>query len=806
MLFDVERHAATRLKENRTAPGKPGLDPHWMPGAKTAVGTAVSSESRIWFTISHGILNEIYFPTIDQANTRKMYFVVTDGHSFVSNEESDTKHEVRAFSSGIPGFHIRNCCHQSMYEIEKEIVTDPARDVLLMNVEFKPAGNRKLRLYLLLNPHVGDCGAQNEAWLGTYKNIPMLFARREATALALVSTASFKTMSCGFVGASDPWTDIRQHKRMTWSYTEALGGNIALGAEIDWASARRRFTISLSCGGHAAEAAQQARTGLLQDFHDVRGRYEDQWRDAQRTYVDLGGGNQKTREQYRVSTAMLQVHQSKCFPGGIVASLSIPWGSDRGDEAIGGYHALWPRDMVQAALGKLACGDAASARQTLFYLETTQEGDGNWPQNMWLDGTPHWTATQMDGTGFTILLADALRRANELNGMEAWGMVRKAAGYLVRRGPLTQQDRWEENAGYSPYTMAVQVAALLAAADFASENGEIPKAEFLRKTADAWNEAIDEFTYTAGTELARNSKIDGYYIRIAPPAVVQTALRPDTLIRIKNLPDGQMMKRAVEVVSPDTYGLVRFGLRSANDPRIVNTVKVIDATLKQTVSTGLLWHRYTYDGYGEKRNGSAFDKTGIGRGWPLFAGERAHYEIARGNLDAAKSLLDAMEMQTSECGMLPEQIWDGDDIPSRNLYNGHPSGSGMPLVWAHAEHIKLLRSLHEKRVWDMPPQPVERYQQRKTAATFAIWAFAQQRKFVPQGRNLRIDCLDHAKVRWTSDCWKTSAEIETTDSSFGIHHAMLSTAALPAGANVEFTFYWPQAHKWEGRNFRLIVA
>lgn len=523
MIFELERHAATRLKESRPAPGKPGLDAHWMTGAKTAVGTALASESRVWFTISEGVLNEIYFPSIDQANTQKLWFVVTDGHSFVSDEGSDAKHEIRALSPGVPAFHIRNRCNQGAYEIEKEIIADPDRDVLLIDVEFRPASNRNLQLYLLLNPHLADCGAQNDAWVGAYKDIPMLFARRNATSLALVSSASFAQMSCGFVGTSDPWTDISRHKRMTWSYTEALCGNVSLAAEIDWASAGGRFTISLGFGGHAAEAAHQARAGLLQDFRDVRGHYENQWNNAQRTYLDLGGKVSTTREMYRVSATVLQVHQSKRFPGGIIASLSIPWGNDRGDEAIGGYHVMWPRDMVQAALGKLACGDADSARQTLFYLETTQEGDGNWSQNMWLDGTPHWNSTQMDGTSFTIILADALRRANELGGMNPWNMVRKAAGFLVRHGPVTEQDRWEENAGYSPYTMAVEIAALLAAADFADENGETSKAEFLRQTADAWNEAIDEFTYVAKTELARNLGVGGYYIRILLPRLCRTA-------------------------------------------------------------------------------------------------------------------------------------------------------------------------------------------------------------------------------------------------------------------------------------------
>ncbi len=416
MTFDIERHATTRMKEQVPAPGQPGNSPRWTTGAKTAVGTAISQQSRVWFTISSGVLNEIYFPSIDQANTRSMRFLVADGHEFFSDEETDAEHTVDAVASGVPAFRITSRCKQRRYEIQKEIVTDPDRDVLLMNVEWKAVSSgQSLRIYVLLDPHVGDCGTNNDGWAGAYKGVPMLFARREGTALALASTVNFEKMSCGFAGVSDAWTDLNKHKRMTWFYTDATNGNVILGAEIGGPDVARQFTLALGFGGHAAEAGQQAKAGLLQDFASIRDRYIAAWRDHQRTYIDLGGANQNEPDVYRVSTAVLQIHESKRVPGAMVAGLSIPWGFDRGDEDVGGYHVIWPRDMVQSAMGKLACGDAESARRTLFYLKCTQESDGNWPQNMWLDGTPHWTGTQMDGTGFGIILADALRRSDNLH-------------------------------------------------------------------------------------------------------------------------------------------------------------------------------------------------------------------------------------------------------------------------------------------------------------------------------------------------------------------------------------------------------
>ncbi len=805
MTQDIEKHDTTRPARQSIAPGHPGAKPLWSSGAKSAVGTAISAQSRIWFTISSGTINEIYFPTIDQANTRSLRFLIA-GDDFFSDEQNDADHTIRSIAPHVPGFSIASRCKKGFYELDKEVIADPERDTLLLSVRFRPAADHhNLRLYVFLDPHLGDSGAHNEAWTGQYKDTPMLFARREETVLALTTSAAFQTASCGFVGVSDGFTDIKSHRRMAWSYTEAQDGNVALTAEINWQDCGGEFIVAVGFGGGPGEAGQQARAGLVQDFDQIRTRYVNGWHAKQNTFLDLGGPKKNDLDLYRVSTAVLQTHESKRFPGAVIASLSIPWGFARGDKDIGGYHVLWPRDMIQAAMAKLACGDAESARATLFYLKCTQEKDGNWTQNMWLDGTPMWTATQMDGTSFSILLADALQRSGELSTANPWPMIHKSAEFLVKNGPVTQQDRWEENSGYSPYTMAVEVAALLAAADFFEIKTHKKTAEFLRETADAWNDAIDELTYVSGSDLARAHGVDGYYVRVTPPDVLHAGSVQDVSVQIKNLA-GNYQFGASDIVSPDALGLVRFGLRSAGDPRIANTVRVIDATLKTQLSNGPVWHRYTHDGYGEQKNGQPFDNQGVGRGWPLLTGERAHYEIASGNPQNAEQLMQAIEAQTSPCGLIPEQVWDSDDIPGHQLYNGHPTGSGMPLVWAHAEYVKLLRSLREDRVWDTPPQTVERYQKQKKTSPFVIWTFLQQRTRIPRGKDLRLDVWAPAKVHWSPDEWHTVEETVTEDPHLGVHWARLNTGDLKPGTKVQFTFFWPGENRWENRNYELSVA
>jgi len=463
---------------------------------------------------------------------------------------------------------------------------------------------------------------------------------------------------------------------------------------------------------------------------------------------------------------------------------------------------------VQSVGALLAAGGHDDVRRVLSYLHTTQEADGHWPQNMWLDGERYWNGIQLDEAAFPILLIDLARREGALSMgdlQRLWPMARRAAGFLVRNGPVTQQDRWEEDAGYSPFTLALVVSALLVAAELADACAEGSIAPYLRETADAWNDQIERWTYVTGTPLARQVGVDGYYVRIAPPEVCAAASPAQGFVPIKNRPVGESSAPAAQIVSPDALALVRFGLRTAHDPRIVNTVRVIDALLKIETPSGPSWHRYNDDGYGEHDDGSPFDGTGRGRAWPLLRGERAHYELAAGRPEAARALMNAMIAFANDGGMIPEQIWDTSDIPARELFFGHPSGSAMPLVWAHAEYVKLARSLLEELVFDMPPQTVERYINRTTKSPHASWRFNQKRRSLPAGRTLRIESLAPAMVHWSADSWRTVNDAATQDTGIGIHRVDLPTEGYTLGTTVSFTFFWPEAERWEGTDFEVTI-
>lgn len=788
-------------RENSDAPGQPGIEPRWTSSAKSGVGTAVGPASQVWFTVSHGVLNEIYAPEVDRACTRDLEFIVTDGKGFFSEEKRNTKHRVEYLAPGVPAFRLTNECVEGRYRIEKEVITDPRLDVLLVRTRFTPLQDEELYLYLLLAPHLNDGGAHNHAWIKKIWGQEFLLAQRQGSALALGSTAPFLQTSAGYVGFSDGWQDLHQHKKMTWSYPQARDGNVALTAQIDLAQCGGEFVLALGFDSAPVGAAHHVRGSLLDGFAAARESYVRDWQDWHKSLrPPPQEKDEHAFDYYRISTAVLKTHQAKNFPGGTVASLSIPWGFSKGDEDRGGYHLAWVRDLAQVSGALLAAGAGPSAGQVLRYLAVTQEEDGSWPQNMWVSGIPYWHGVQMDESAFPILLTATSLREKLIDQEELkrlWPMVRKALSHIVSQGPATEQDRWEEVGGYSPYTIAVQIAALLEAAEFCLEPD---LASYLRETADSWNDSIERWTYASGTELAQQHQVDGYYVRIAPLTNKGGSVTAE--LELKNVAQEKSVP-AWSIVSVDALALVRFGLRAPDDPRIANTVRVIDALLKVETPNGPCWHRYNKDGYGEHEDGSPFDGTGIGRAWPLLTGERAHYELAAGRHDEALRLMKAMTAFTSDGGMIPEQIWDAPDIPERSLYFGHPSGSGMPLVWAHAEYIKLARSLRDGRIFDMPPVTAQRYLSEKKRSSFHCWRFCDQIDSLGKDKNLRFEVLAPAVVHWSSDGWKTAEDLHSRDTKLGVHVADLKRDKLRGADRIEFTFHWPYEDRWEGRNFEI---
>lgn len=777
------------------APGQPGTPAKWTSSSKTGLGKSLNAASDVSFTLSHGILNEVYYPREDIACIRDMELIVTDGKDFFSEEKRDTRHETNMPKTGIPAYEITNTQPDNLFTIHKEVITDPYRNTVLQRIKFDQQGKNKYHLYVLLAPHLNNEGGNNSGWLSDYNGVPMLFAKNGDFTLALACSNEYIKRSVGFVGVSDGWTDLKNHNNMEWEYTHANNGNIALTAEIDL-TRNKEFVLALSFGRTKPEAANLALGSILDGFDLAKKTYIAEWEDW------MNGLRKMSSKNYKISAAVLRIHESKKFPGGIIASLSIPWGETKGDSNKSGYHVVWPRDLVESAGGLRALHTEKDVVRVINYLMSTQESDGSWPQNMWLQGETYWNGIQMDQVALPII---ELHRCNTLQAVDTermkryWPGIRKAIGYLLLNGPYTPQDRWEEESGYTVFTMATEIAALLAGADLAEINRDDELAAYCREIADYWNDIIETLTYVTDTPLAKKHGVDGYYIRINPYRDIPASELENRTMTLKNHKNGKGEIIINEHISVDALALVRFGLRSANDPKILNTLKIIDAELKVATPNGPSWHRYNNDGYGEHDNGKAYNGTGIGRAWPLLTGERGHYEVAAGHINEAKKMLAAMD-NFAHNGLIPEQIWDADDIPEKNLYKGRFTGSAMPLTWAHAEYIKLCSSIEAQQIFDIPTETKSRYLDQDTKPDFFVWRFDRPIKTLKKNKTLRIAVKAAATVHWTDNNWKTKHTVETKDIGIGIHFADIKSHNKNS-TELEFTFHWKTEDTWENKNF-----
>ncbi len=805
-------------EEGAVAPGGPGIAPTWSSSDKDAVGTSHYS-SRVWFTLGHGILNEIYWPHVDRPQVRDLGFIVADDAGFWSEVKRDATHQVHHEPNGVPA--ITAIHSHPRYELTLRICADDHADVVRIEARLEdrrdPADPARaahpLRLYPLLAPHLGFGGVHGRAWAGAYKGRAMIFAQNGPWALALASDPGPLRQSVGYVGESDGWQDFTANGRMAWTFGATDAGNVAAMTELALAGGVAQ--MALAFGASPDEAGLQACAALAVHFVSAWDEYVGNWYGFVRTVVDPPNDlSPEDRDLYLTSASVLRTLQDRTEPGATVASLSIPWGNTRND--LGGYHLVWSRDLVESAGAFVALGAEATARRTLAYLVASQEPDGHWAQNQWVDGDPYWTGVQLDEAAYPLLLAGALRSGtshmhgrsgsnaaafeNLLTETALDGMIARAAGFIARTGPATGQDRWEENGGLATSTLAPVVAALVVAAGHLPE----PAASYCLELADDWNAAIEDWTYAVGTRLAREHGVEGYYVRIASPQVLAGAPL-STPVAVRNQPLEAPMVPADEMVGTDFLALVRFGLRLPHDPKIVSSLAVADAMLRTETPSGPVWHRYNGDGYGEHADGSAFDGTGIGRGWPLLVGERGHYELDAGR--DARPYLETMRRMASGGGMLPEQVWDAPPIPRLGLLPGRPSGSAMPLAWAHAEYVKLVRSIALGHAIDRPEAAWRRYGGKVPVATRATWRFSGPRPSMPAGRILRLELLAPARVHYSIDGRQTWADLDARDTGLGVWVADVPESDLLAsGSAVEFTFWWMESGLWEGSDYRVDIA
>lgn len=778
------------------APGAPGIAPTWCSSAKSMVGTAPGA-TRLWYTVGGGIINEVYWPRVDLPQIRDLGFIVADGKGFWVEVKRLWSHELRAPAPGVPAVDIHH--HHDRFSLRLRIAPDTERDALLVEVTLE--GDTDLRPYVLLAPRLGATGHQNRASVVDHLGHRFIGAEQGPFALALAAVDesqrdAFGRVSVGYVGTSDGWQDFARHGAMRWTYRTAGPGNVAALGELE-----RRCVVGLAFSTSVHAAGTLVRSALAAPFDAAWQAQIEDWSGWHRgcgrfCQVDTTLPD-AVRQQFFTSAMVLRAHRDRSFPGAMVASLSIPWGNTRDDR--GGYHLIWPRDLVSCAGALLALGAWEEARDTLRYLIATQLDDGHWYQNQWLGGHPYWHGVQLDEVAFPVLLAAALAEREALDGISVTHMVRRALGFLARNGPVTEQDRWEENAGLNTFTLAACIGALVAGARFLDE----PDRRFALALADDWNARLEDWTTAGGGALARRFGVEAYYVRVAPPEAIGDRGALERPVPVRNQ-DHDLRLNASELVACDFLQLVRFGIRRADDPLILATLEVVDGLLRTDTPRGPVWHRYNHDGYGEHADGGAFDGTGIGRGWPLLSGERGHYELTAGR--DPLPYLEVMAAMAGDGGMLPEQVWDSAPIPERGLQPGHPTGSAMPLAWAHAEFVKLVASRALGRPFDRPEALWERYGGRRPEPATAVWTPKSPVTTLRTGQRLTIGLPAPARVHHGTDGWQNAADTSPTATALGLHWVELDTSALPPGARIDFTWQTLAEGRWSGENHQLRVV
>jgi glucoamylase len=811
------------LEQQGEAFGNPGMEPRWTSSVKDAVGTAYSASSRIWFTVSHGILNEIYHPTIDHPQTRDMELLVTDGTSFVHEEKRDLIPNFEYLHSEALGVRYVNKDPDERYELVKEIVCDPHHSVVLMHVHLEAGPNgteeflNSLKIYALLAPHMDGGGGGNSARAVDVAGRKVLVAFKNRWTLAMAADCGFSRVSCGFVGSSDGWHDLIENFRMDWEFGSATNGNLAIMGEVNLGGSRD-FTIGIGIGDSHHSALSKTMGALSIPFAQNSSRFLEQWQRAASPYrLAFKSGDRGLLMQ--TSHNILLAHEDKTYSGAFVASASIPWGQAKSDDDLGGYHLVWTRDMVQTATALLACGRVDTARRALVYLACTQRPDGSFAQNFWIDGRPYWTGVQLDEVAFPLILTWRLWKAGGLGKWDVFPFVERAAGFLVKNAPITHQERWEENSGYSPSTLAAVISGLLCAAEIVRDHKADETGTFLEEFADWIESHLEDWTVTNDGVLL--PEVKRHYMRIRPPETGEAPSRegPGTeMIHLNNRPPGTRYEfEAREIIDAGFLELVRYGIRSADDPLMIDSLKVVDAVLKRDLPQGVGWLRYNFDGYGQRADGGPYKGTGQGRVWPLLTGERAHYELAAGH--DITDLIKTYEGYATAGNMLPEQVWDEPDMPLRHLKLGGPAGSACPLVWAHAEYLKLLRSAVDGRVFDRIEPVYQRYGRFKSEhghhrsshhgrshdKRTEMFSLRRPIQTIQPGSTLRLLNEKRFLVISSDDGW---ASQRTTDShSFG--SAGFAADIVPAEktnpSELSLTFFWPDENRWLGRNYTIRI-
>jgi glucan 1,4-alpha-glucosidase len=749
--FDSTTHVLTiSFADPAAASDGPGALSHFDLARKDCLGTAENTTSKVWFTVANGVLSDVYYPTVDNTNVETLQYVVSDGSTFTDLQTRNMTYTVVPLDdTGGMGCEVTATAKSGKYAIVTDYITDPGRNTLLMQVHFKvnppPPKSRQAayKLYVRFDPTVngnggggsGNGGADS-ATVDTSTGHPILVAYDTSTSTNAANRdyaqpvyaaldGSLTQAESGFVGApSDGLVQLDSSHALTPTYTHAFGGNVVQTAQVALAPSGKTV-LSLGFGATQSEAVGAAEASLGAPFGRTLGAYGNGWLSYDAALNDPRTANLTTltpaqqaqlESEYYLSANVIKASEDKTFPGAIVASLASPWGQaisagDPSNTYFGSYREVFARDLYEAWTGLMADGDVATARDaTLFLFDRQQQADGSMPRNSLVNGktAPDSFGTQLDEAAYPILMADQLGMTDPTLYSDH---VKPAANFIIAHGPAFGVERWEEQSGYSPSTIAAEIAGLVAAADLAKANGDAASAALWLGVADDWQRLVKGWTVTTNGPLGTH-----YFIRLSKTGDPNAAIS-------YGLGNGGPTLDQRNVIDAGFLELVRLGELPANDPDVVATLPIVESTIQSSTPSGPGWHRYNGDGYGDgAADGHPWAPSGKGTGhvWPALSAERGEQDLASGDASTAASLLLGMSQFASGVGLIPEQDWESPDlaaspfgtdptIASIGFRDGGPAGSAAPLTWSAASFVRLAGDLAAGRNVVLPQSTYQRY-------------------------------------------------------------------------------------------------
>ena len=730
------------------APGSPGDESYFDLARKDCVGTARNTTSKVWFTVADGVLSDTYWPTIDATNVNTLQYLVTNGHTFTDLQTRDMTYKVLPDPTGMSCTVVATSAAHG-YRIRTTYIADPARNAVLMRVGF--SGPRSDRLYLRLDPLAGGTGgggsdnaggnsatiARGEVPVAYNTNTTTNAVNRDyavPTYMALESSDGFSSTSVGYAGTASDGLMMLDSRRSLTPYSSASHGHVTLTAGLP-VSRRGTVNLALGFGTTKKRAIKEAAASVSQPFGRAWLDYERQWwqYDAGLRKPARRLGPPAIREYYQ-SVNVVKASEDKTFTGAIAAGLASPWGQSvpagnftSGEPTyFGSYREEFSRDMYEAFTGLLVAGDVRTAQDaTKFLFDRQQQADGSMPRNSLPNGkpAPDTGGLQLDECSYPILMDWQSGLAGDKRLYLKH--VVPAADFVVAHGPSDGSERWEEQSGYSPSTIAAEIAGLTAAAAIATVNDDPAHARLYQATADDFARNIKAWTVTTSGPLGPD-----YFIRVSKTGDPNAAMS-------YSLGNGSVTLDQRSVVDAGFLELVRLGVLPASDSDVQASVKVVDDTIERTTPSGPGYYRYgtnsgvSDDGYGDcfqpsgsscKVPGAPWPPTDTGTGhlWPVLSAERGEFDIVNGDAGEASTLLTAMRDMTSGQGLEPEQVWEdphlgpspfGSDPATASIgfTDGQPAGSASPLTWAQASYARLALDISAGRNLETPDIVTNRY-------------------------------------------------------------------------------------------------